>query len=57
MIGIQLEFASEYRCLLGIFFQRGSEILDEEKREFTEVAIGLIFIYFRIAKYKKKEGA
>jgi len=54
MIGIQCEFLSEYRCLLGIFFQKGSEFIDNEEMEFTEVSIGLIFIYFRIAKYKKK---
>ena len=56
MIGIQLEFISPYRCLLGIFFQRGTEVLDEEKKEFSEIAIGLIFVYFRIAKYKNTEG-
>ena len=56
MIGVQFELCSAYRCLLGIFFQKGSEIIEGEKREFTEVAIGLIFIYFRIAKYKKKES-
>lgn len=52
MIGIQFEFLSKYRCLLGIFFQKGSEILNGEKKSFSEVSIGLIFIYLRIAKYK-----
>ena len=56
MIAIQVEFCSEWRCLLGIFFQKGSEMLDDERREFSEVAIGLVFFYFRIAKYKKKES-
>jgi hypothetical protein len=56
MIGIQFEFCSEWRCLLGIFFQRGSEMIEDERREFTEISIGLIFFYFRIAKYKKKES-
>ena len=56
MIGVQFEFCSKWRCLLGIFFQKGTEILEDEKVEFNEVAIGLIFIYFRIAKYKKVES-
>lgn len=56
MIGIQCEFMSAYRCLLGIFFQRGTEVLEGERLDFTEVSIGLIFIYLRITKYKKKEG-
>jgi hypothetical protein len=55
MIGIQLEFISPYRCLLGVFFQKGTEVLDEKRLEFAEVAIGVIFLYFRIAKYKTKE--
>lgn len=57
MIGIQFEFVSPYRCLLGIFFQKGTEVLEKnERHEFTEVAVGLVFVYLRIAKYKKKEG-
>ena len=54
MIGIQCEFLSKYRCLLGIFFQNGSEIIDNEELNFNEVSIGLIFFYIRIAKYTKK---
>jgi hypothetical protein len=54
MIGIQCEFLSKYRCLLGVFFQKGSEFINDKEMEFTEVSIGLIFIYFRIAKYKKE---
>jgi hypothetical protein len=53
MIGIQCEFLSKHRCLLGIFFQNGSEMLEGKRMEFDEIAIGLIFIYFRVAKYKE----
>jgi hypothetical protein len=56
MIGVQFEFCSAYRCLLGIFFQKGTERINDELLEFTEVSLGLIFIYIRIAKYQKKEN-
>jgi hypothetical protein len=56
MIGIQCEFISKHRCLLGIFFQNGVEVLEEKRYDFNEVSIGLIFFYIRVAKYKIKEG-
>jgi hypothetical protein len=56
MVGLHIEFLSEWRCLLGIFYQKGSEIIDGKEKMFTEVAIGIVFIYIRIAKYKKGEN-
>ncbi len=53
MLGIQFEFLSQWRCLLGIFFQKGSEFINNEEKQFAEVSIGIIFFYLRIAKYEK----
>jgi len=53
-LGIHIEFFSKNRSLLGIFFQRGIECLenlDNQIVDFNELSIGVIFIYFRIVKY------
>lgn len=55
MTKISIELISPYRSLLGVFFQKGSEFLDGEKVNFTEVSLGVIFIFLRICKYSRIE--
>jgi len=54
MTRISIELISPYRSLLGIFFQKGSEVLEGQKLNFTEVSFGAIFIYLRICKYSEE---
>ena len=55
MTRISVELISPYRSLLGVFFQKGSELLEDgEKWYFTEISFGAIFIFLRIVRYNKE---
>lgn len=54
MINVSIELISPYRSLLGIFFQKGSELVEGEKMYFTEISFGVIFIFLRFVKYNKE---
>lgn len=60
LLGIQFSIFSKHNCLLGIQYQKGTEnvpLPDNERQlmEFSDISIGVIFIYLRIAVYKKGE--
>jgi len=55
MTRVSIELISPYRILLGVFFQKGSEYVNDEKLNFSEVSLGAIFIFLRICKYSKVE--
>lgn len=60
LLAIQLSVFSKHNCLLGIQYQKGTENVPQPNNEreimqFSDVSIGIIFIYLRIAVYKKGE--
>lgn len=60
LLGIELSLFSKHNCLLGIQYQKGTENVpkpnnEREILEFSDISIGIIFIYLRIAVYKKGE--
>jgi hypothetical protein len=60
LLGIQFSVLSKHNCLLGIQYQKGTENVPQPNdertiMEFSDVSIGVIFLYLRIAVYKKGE--
>lgn len=51
---ISIEIISQYRSLLGIFYQSGIEVLDGNEVQFSELSFGAIFIMIRFCMYKDK---
>ncbi len=60
LLGLQFSVFSKHNCLLGIQYQKGTEnvpLPNNERKllEFSDISIGIIFIYLRIAIYDNGE--